>query len=170
MTAVIFRDIDDCKVIVARLVSGGLTIQRVADFLHSDYGTVYRLVHAIRREVEDGVKLHRGRKRACVRQSIVLPQKSGRRLPQDKLAEVRWYMERTNHTPSEIARLVGLKNRHAVYKLKDEMTRQAYDEAGNFRPCKCKGKRCPVHGVVELWPCVACEAEKELRRSKRGVG
>gem|GEM_PF-1529079 len=33
----------------------------------------------------------------------------------------------------------------------------------DFRPKRVRGKRCPVHGVVRFWPCVACAATSEGR-------
>jgi DNA-binding CsgD family transcriptional regulator len=151
----IFRDANDSRAIVARLISAGYTIQQVADFLGTDYFSVYDLIHKIEIEIRDGVKLKRGRRR--VEQKIFLPPKKGRPLPPEKLAEVRRLLTKTNLTPTEIADRLGLRSRWAIYKIRDELNRRAVRGTGSFQP-RSRRRCCPVHGEVTVWPCVACAA------------
>lgn len=163
----IFKNPDDTKVIVARLVSGGLTIQRIADFLGVGYTPVYNLVKKIQAEIDEGVKLKRGRMRAVVRQEMVLPPKCGRRVPREKIRQVEKLLTTTNLTQSEIARQVGLKTRFPILRVRNELRTRAERRAGDFQPKQAKrGKtyRCEIHGPVTIWPCVACAAESERRR------
>jgi DNA-binding CsgD family transcriptional regulator len=56
---------------------------------------------------------------------------------------------------TEIAHLLGL----AKSTVSDERRRQL-DRGFAFRPRKRRAPvRCPQHGLVHLWPCIACAAE-----------
>lgn len=158
----IFSDPNDSRAIVARLISAGYTIQRVADFLGSDYFSVYDLIHKIENEIRDGVKLKRGRRR--IEQKIFLPPKKGRPIPPEKLAEVRRLLTKTNLTPTEIADRLGLKSRWAIYKIRDELNRRAVRGTGSFQP-RSQRSCCPVHGAVTVWPCVACAAVSKSKNN-----
>jgi hypothetical protein len=161
----IFENIDDTKVIVARLVSGGMTISKIAAFLGASFQSVYRLVLIIREESQRGVKVKRPHE---VRGKIVvsrIPLKisffpnKGRKVPKEKLTEAKRLLVKTNLTPSEIAARLELRSRSCIYRIREDLDKKNLKRAGSFQP-KSKSHRCAKHGDVSVWPCVACEAEK----------
>jgi hypothetical protein len=73
-------------------------------------------------------------------------------------------LETTNLTLIDIQRKLGLSSRSTIYRLRDMIERRIANEAGDFCPRRLNGaKRCPKHGLVNVWPCVACEAENHRR-------
>jgi hypothetical protein len=162
----IFDDLDDVKVVVARMVSGGLTIQQIADFLRTDYFSVYRLLRKIKVEISEGVKLKRGRRRAVVEQRVTFPPKCGRMVPKEKVDQVRRLLLSSNCGPHEIAERVGLQSPFVIYKIRAEMQKRAERRAGDFQP-KQQKRVCQVHGPVTVWPCVACAAEESKKQRSK---
>jgi DNA-binding CsgD family transcriptional regulator len=156
---------DDWKVVVARLVSSGLTIQRVADFLGVSYFVVYFLVRRIESDIEAGKTVLRGRRRRKL--ELVLPSRQGRKLTRKKLKQVRWYLTNTNLRPTEIARELGIRSTYAIYKVRKELEARSMKNAGQFQPER-KSHVCPKHGQVAFSPCVQCAAEaaREAKRLK----
>jgi transposase-like protein len=162
----IFRDQDDLKVVIARLISGGLTVQQIADFLGTDYFSVYRTIRKIKSEISEGVKLRRGRRRAVVEQKIEFPPKSGRRVSDEKVRAAKKLLMSSDCGPGEIAKRVGLQSPFVVYKIRNEMQRKAERRAGEFQP-KQERRVCEVHGPVTVWPCVACAAERAMQEKRK---
>lgn len=156
---------DDWKVVVARLVSSGLTIQRIADFFGVSYFTIYFLVRRIQRDVAAGKTVVRGGRRRKLKLS--LPRKSGRKLSKEDLKRVHHYLVNTNLTPVEIARELGVRSTYAIYKVRREMDAKSVRNAGSFQPER-KSHVCPKHGQVAFSPCVQCAAEaaREAKRLK----
>lgn len=157
----IFSDQNDLRVVVARLANGGMTIQRIADFLQTDYWSVYSLIRKIENDFDGVIKIRRGRREVVVR--LNLPPRQGRPLRKEKLETAKRLLMKTNLPLSEIARRSGLRSRSAVYKVRDELQRKSERAAGSFQPRR-ENRVCKVHGPVTIWPCVACAAEKARER------
>ena len=131
--------------VVATLTARGLTVQEMADQLGKSYFVLYRLY----RRVADGM-------------GDSLPPKSGRRIPRDKLKEVKRLLLSTNLTIVEIAEKLGLRSRSSIYYLRNQLLQKEEAKAGgfSFHEVKNESRRCELHGPVAVWPCVACEAER----------
>ena len=162
----IFASADDTKVIVARLISGGMTVGAVAEFLRSDYFSVYKIVNELKNDPNPKAKRGGRWKRI----SLVVVPKSGRRISAEKKIEAERLLLETNLGILEIAKRLGLRSRHSVYLIRDRLQREQERESvreeeasgsvGTTFKTLTKTKRCEVHGAVSVWPCVICEAEK----------
>lgn len=76
-------------------------------------------------------------------------------------AAIRRRLREARHTLRRIAALCGVSVKSVWLR-----SRQELDRAGEFRPRGIRvARRCPRHGLVKLWPCVACAAE-----AARGTG
>lgn len=74
----------------------------------------------------------------------------------------------TNMSYACIARLVRVSKATVGRVAKDIRSRQMR-RLGDFQPDESKAvKRCPIHGLVNVWPCVACAADQNRARSIRG--
>ena len=107
------------------------------------------------------VVLHRIRKH-----SLAMPPKRGRPIDEDRHREVMRLLQETDLSHREIARRVGCSQHAVSYrgrKLAQRRARQV-DAVGAFRPRE-QERRCPVHGAVKLWPCVACMAEASRQQT-----
>lgn len=163
----IFASQDDTRVVVARLISGGLTIGSVAEFLRTDYFSVYKIVNELKQDPQPKVK-RRGRWRKI---EMVVAPKSGRRIDPKKMAEARRLLLETNLGILEIAKQLGFRSRSSIYCLRDRLQREQEKESIReegesgltFRTLSEK-KKCLTHGHVSVWPCVMCEAEKFRKR------
>jgi AraC-like DNA-binding protein len=163
----IFESQDDTKVIVARLISGGLTVKAVAEFLRTDYFSVYKIVNEIKSD--PAPKAKRGRRWQKIQ--IVMVPKPGRRIPSEKMAEAKRLLLESNLGILEIAKRLGLRSRSSIYCLRDRLQREQENESvreegstGTTFKTLTKPKRWEVHGDVSVWPCVICEAEKHRKR------
>lgn len=162
----IFESAHDTRVIVARLISGGLTVGAVAEFLRTDYFSVYKIVNELRNDPMPRAKRN-GRWRSV---KMVIVPKSGRRIAADKKSEAERLLLETNLGISEIAKQLGLRSRHSIYLIRERLQReqekesvreeQEIGEVGTTFKTLSKVKRCEVHGKVSVWPCVICEAER----------
>ena len=170
----IFPNLDDTKVVVARLISSGMSVQAIADFLFADVHSVYRLANQIRIEAEKGRRVRRvadgprGKHRVKrVKLEILFPARKGRKVPAEKISEIRRMLLKTNLTPMEIARSLNMKSRSSIYRIRNAMLSKAKKKAGEFQPKEeSVVRRCEKHGLVNVWPCVACEAEKYRSKVK----
>lgn len=116
-----------------------MTIAQTADRLQATYWDVYRVVRFL---------------------ELQLPPCRGRKIPPEKAKRINELLTRTNKSPSDIQRELGLASRSTIYRARDKMRRRAERKAGAFQPIRSqKPKRCPVHGLVHVWPCVACMAQ-----------
>lgn len=166
----IFESVDDTRVIIARLITGGLTVGAVAEFLRSDYFSVYKIVKEIKKDSDPKAKRN-GRWRKI---RMVVPPKSGRRISFEKKAEAERLLTTTNMPIIEIAKMLGLRSRHSIYLIRERLQREQEKESvieeqqsgsvGTTFKTLTKTKRCEVHGNVSVWPCVICEAQKFRRR------
>jgi hypothetical protein len=70
----------------------------------------------------------------------------------------------TNARYGEIAAAARC-SRSTVCKIAIDLRRRQSKRAGDFQPQQLtKPRRCPVHGPVTIWPCVACNANGAKRR------
>lgn len=159
----IFKSPDDTRVIVARLISGGLTIGAVAEFLCTDYFSVYKIVNELKKDPAPKVK--RGGRWKKIK--MVVAPKSGRRIDPAKMAEARRLLLETNLGILEIAKRLGFRSRSSIYCLRERLKREEEKESvieegsgGLTFKTLTEKKKCPVHGAVSVWPCVMCEAER----------
>lgn len=54
-----------------------------------------------------------------------------------------------------------------VWRLLVRRRDEALARAGEFRPKRLRqGRRCPRHGIVHVWPCVACHAVAQANTGK----
>lgn len=78
-----------------------------------------------------------------------------RDLPPKTDAEIRRRLRAARHTLRRIAELSRVS-----FGSVSRRSRQMTDRGSTFRP---KGirvpRRCPRHGLIKIWPCVACVAE-----------
>jgi hypothetical protein len=124
---------------IAKLLAEGKTIEQIA----GEVGLSYWMVHyAIRKN------------------NMQLPPATQWRLPAQTARLIRRMILHTNLGPSEIATKLQLRSRMPIYriiwKMREKAERQGADE--QFEPVATSPKRCPVHGMVTVWPCVACAA------------
>jgi hypothetical protein len=159
----IFESEHDTRVIVARLISGGMTVGSVAEFLRTDYFSVYKIVNELKADPNPRAKRN-GRWQSI---DLVVVPKSGRRIPSEKMDEAKRLLLETNLGILEISKRLGLRSRHSLYLLRDRLQREQEKESvieeglnGATFTNLVKTKRCPSHGNVSVWPCVICEAEK----------
>lgn len=168
----IFESEHDTRVIVARLISGGLTVGAVAEFLRTDYFSVYKIVNDLKSDPNPRAK-RRGRWHKI---KLVIVPKSGRRIAPEKKAEAERLLTETNLPIFEIAKQLGLRSRHSIYLIRERLQREQENESvreeqesgsvGTTFKTLTKTKRCEVHGEVSVWPCVMCEAER-ARKNRR---
>jgi transposase-like protein len=166
----IFASEHDTRVIVARLISGGLTVGAVAEFLRTDYFSVYKIVNELKADPNPRAK-RRGRWQKI---KLVVVPKSGRRIAPEKKQEAERLLTTTNMPIIEIAKQLGLQSRHTIYLIRERLQReqekasvreeQESGSIGTTFKTLTKTKRCEVHGVVSVWPCVQCEAERFRKR------
>ena len=162
----IFENVNDTRVVVARLISGGLTVGAVAEFLRTDYFSVYKILNELKNDPKPRAK--RGGRWRSIR--LVIVPKSGRRIAPEKKAEAERLLTETNMPIIDIAKQLGLRSRHSIYLIRDRLQReqekesvieeQESGEVGTTFKTLTKTKRCEVHGNVSVWPCVICEAER----------
>lgn len=74
----------------------------------------------------------------------------------------------TNMSYAGIARLVRV-SKATVGRVAKHIRHRQMRRLGEFQPEESKAvKRCPIHGLVNVWPCVACAADQNRARSMRG--
>jgi transcription initiation factor TFIIIB Brf1 subunit/transcription initiation factor TFIIB len=79
-----------------------------------------------------------------------------RELPKQKDAAIRRRLAESRHTLRRIAELVRGVSYKSVWRRYQHMI----DAGQEFRPKGIRApRRCPRHGLVRVWPCVACAAE-----------
>lgn len=86
-----------------------------------------------------------------------LPARAGKKLPAETCDEIRRLLLETDLSQREIAKQLGV-SAHSVYLRAQEMRAEEMATAGEFQPGR-ESRRCAKHGLVNVWPCVACEAE-----------
>lgn len=127
--------------IVAYFLSNGKRISEIADTLGMEYFQLYRFIQ------NENLSGH-------------MTARHGRRLNKKTLAEIKRLLLQKGLTPREIERQLGLASRHPIYCMIAQMRREAEKTAGEFQPrATTETRRCPKHGLVNVWPCVACAAE-----------
>lgn len=88
-----------------------------------------------------------------------------RELPKRTDAQIRRRLRQARHTLRRIAALLGVSVK-SVWRR----SREQVDRAGDFRPRGIRtARRCPKHGLMKLWPCVACAAETSRLGKGNGV-
>lgn len=123
--------------IVGILLREGWTVAQIATSLGRSYVTVYGWIR---------------------KYEIPMPPRSGRRQSKKQRAEIRRLLMSSDLSHKEIAERVGC-SKHSVWLRAEEMRKKQTDKAGDFQPKQSNvAKRCPVHGLVTVWPCVACAA------------
>ena len=135
-----------CRQTIEELLNvEGRTIKEIAAFFETDYFDVYKFIQT--------------------EQIPVLFPKSGRRIPAEKMAEAKRLFLESNMPILEIANRLGLSSRSSIYCLRDRIQRETQREAvaeeevdGRSFKDVSEVRRCPEHGKVTTWPCVACEA------------
>lgn len=124
--------------VIKIFLNEGWTVGQIAASLGKSYVTIYQ---AIRKN------------------NIAMPNYSGRRMKKEQRRLVRKLLLTTDMTHSQIAETVGC-SKHAVWLRAQEMRKSQTDKAGDFQPTTlAEPKRCKVHGLVNIWPCVACSAQ-----------
>lgn len=132
----------DSKKIVAYLLGEGKVISEVAKIIGTEFWPLYRFIRS--ENLGDAMTA-----------------RHGRRLSKRTLAEIRRLLMREGCTPVEIQRRLKLRSRTTIYCLLAEMRRAEEKKAGEFQPRETSEvRRCPKHGLLTVWPCVACEAER----------
>jgi hypothetical protein len=94
---------------------------------------------------------------------IEISARNGKKLPDEKKKKIRELLLTTNLSHNAIKRIVGC-SKCAVYWESKRIKREAIAddlESQNALSYStlARPRRCPVHGLVNQWPCVACEAE-----------
>ena len=123
----------------SRLIQGA-TVQQIADEVGKSYVETLAMIRRWRDE---------------------LPPKRGRLRSDATDRRIMELLQTTDLSQREIARRVGC-SQHAVhcrYRRIKSRSRREVDSVGEFRPVEVTRRtRCPVHGTVTVWPCVACAA------------
>lgn len=58
-----------------------------------------------------------------------------------------------------------------VWRVVSRRRAESVARVGEFRPIRVRhGKRCPKHGIVYLWPCVACRAASNAPKPSNNSG
>ena len=133
-----------CRQTIEELLNvEGRTIKEIAAFFETDYFDVYKFIQT--------------------EQIPVLFPKSGRRIPAETMAEAKRLFLESNMPILDIAKRLGLRSRSSIYCLRDRLQRETQREAveevdGRSFKDVSEVRRCPEHGKVTTWPCVACEA------------
>lgn len=69
----------------------------------------------------------------------------------------------TNMSYAHVARLVRV-SKATVGRVAKDIRHRQLRRSGEFHPEPTKSaKRCPKHGLLKVWPCVACAAEAQSR-------
>lgn len=95
-----------------------------------------------------------------------------RALPRVRREKAGQLFDQATLSTRQIARAVKAAKSTIARWRRVYLDRQAQAEdsasAALFRPRRLrKARHCPVHGLVQVWPCVACAAVKETRTGKR---
>lgn len=123
--------------IVKILILENFTLQQISEIFHDPYRSIYELVK---------------------KNLINLPPSRGRKYPSKRKEILRLLMDSDLSTRA-IARRVGVSQRTVCYHAK-KIRIANRREAGEFQPRELsQPRRCPIHGLVNVWPCVACESE-----------
>jgi transposase len=127
------------KIEIAKiLILENFTLQEISEILRESYGAVYSFVK---------------------KNFIQLPPGRGRKFPA-KRKEISRLLLESDLSTRAIARRVGVSQRTVCYHAK-KIRVENHREAGEFQPVELQEvRRCPVHGLVNVWPCVACESSK----------
>lgn len=130
------------KIEIAKiLILENLTLREISEIFGEPYHAIYSLIK---------------------KNFITLPPGRGRKFPGKRKEILRLLMESELPT-REIARRVGVSQRTVCYHAK-KIRIAARREAGEFQPVELdQVRRCPVHGLVKVWPCVACESAKAAK-------
>lgn len=129
--------------IMARLRSGDGRIPEIARELGVSYWTVYE-----------------------VARRSGLPY-IGRHLTAKEKQQIRVLVESDGITGREAAKQIGRAKTTVCRYIAARRQKIVDSVGGSVRPKPTKTpKRCPVHGLVMLWPCVACAATANSRRGQ----
>lgn len=83
----------------------------------------------------------------------------GRQLRPSEEREIRWRREEQGQSIREIAREMELpKSKVGRFARRVYLDVVADEDAIGFAETEIR--RCPVHGMVSVWPCVACAATR----------
>ena len=118
------------------LILENLTLQEISEIFEEPYRAIY---HRVKKNL------------------IQLPPSRGRKYPSKRKEILRLLLDSDLPTRA-IARRVGVSQRTVCYHAK-KLRIANRREAGDFQPVELDVvRRCPVHGLVNVWPCVACES------------
>ena len=126
--------------IVKFLILENFTLQKISEITGEKYHCIHYLVR---------------------KNLMTLPPMRGRYAGESKRKQIRRLLLETNASVRVIAAEVGVSHRTVCYHAKKWRQNQER-EAGSFQPVNLSQPRhCKIHGMVTIWPCVACEASKK---------